>query len=111
QAEVDGGGCYTGQMDRYAYGESKADLMREVAQQRAIALHRSWAYSDSATDVPMLEAVGHPVAVNPDRALRRIAQLRGWEVVRFERTLAPKKAPVEAPVSEPMGAEAGRTSW
>jgi HAD superfamily hydrolase (TIGR01490 family) len=76
-------GRYTGQLLNYAFGPAKAAAIREVAQRDGIDLARSWAYSDSATDVPMLEAVGHPVAVNPDRPLRRMAHMRGWPVLRF----------------------------
>jgi HAD superfamily hydrolase (TIGR01490 family) len=76
-------GKYTGDLLRYLDGAQKATAIREVAERHGISLERSWAYTDSATDVPMLEAVGHPVAVNPDRALRRIAQMRGWPVLKF----------------------------
>ena len=48
-----------------------------------LALAACTAYSDSHTDVPFLEVVGHPVAVNPDRELRRIAADRGWPVLEF----------------------------
>jgi HAD superfamily hydrolase (TIGR01490 family) len=81
-------GRYTGIMERYAYGPTKALLMQQVADRDGLDLGRCWAYTDSATDLPMLEAVGHPVAVNPDRVLRRIAQVRGWELRRFERIVA-----------------------
>lgn len=77
-------GRYTGQLLRYAYGPEKATTIRQIAESEHLDLQESWAYSDSATDLPMLEVVGHPVAVNPDRALRRIAQMRGWPVLRFE---------------------------
>lgn len=77
------GGRYTGQMLSYAYGPQKAQTIRQIADRDGLDLNASWAYSDSATDLPMLEAVGHPVAVNPDRALRRIAQMRGWPVLSF----------------------------
>jgi HAD superfamily hydrolase (TIGR01490 family) len=93
-AQVGVDGCYTGDLERYAYGQEKAALIQRLAGQAGLDLAASFAYSDSATDLPMLEAVGHPVAVNPDRALRRIAQLRGWEILRFERLLEP--APVLA---------------
>lgn len=76
-------GRYTGQLLRYAFGPEKATAMREAAARDSLDLAESWAYSDSATDLPMLEAVGHPVAVNPDRALRRIARTRGWPVLNF----------------------------
>ena len=82
-AETDDHGRYTGQLAFYAYGEGKATAMRELAARAGLDLERSSAYSDSATDLPMLEAVGHPVAVNPDRALARMARQRGWEVRQF----------------------------
>jgi HAD superfamily hydrolase (TIGR01490 family) len=76
-------GRYTGDIDFYAYRENKATAIRELAAQRGYDLAASYAYSDSGTDVPMLEAVGHPYAVNPDRALRREAAARGWPVLDF----------------------------
>ncbi len=85
RARVDEDGRYTGELEFYAYGPNKATAMRAFAEERGIDLAASYAYSDSATDVPMLEAVGHPVAVNPDRELLRIARERGWEVQRFVR--------------------------
>ncbi len=80
-------GRYTGQLLRYAYGPQKAATIRQLAERDGLDLNASYAYSDSATDLPMLEIVGHPVAVNPDRALRRIAQMRGWPVLRFEQLM------------------------
>jgi HAD superfamily hydrolase (TIGR01490 family) len=78
-------GAYTGRLDGpFTYREGKAQAVRELAGQRGIDLERSWAYSDSESDLPMLRAVGHPVAVNPDSSLARIADEEGWEVVRFE---------------------------
>jgi HAD superfamily hydrolase (TIGR01490 family) len=82
-AEVDETGCYTGRMAFYAYGPGKATAMRELARRTGIDLSQSSAYSDSATDLPMLEAVGHPVAVNADRPLARVARERGWETRQF----------------------------
>lgn len=76
-------GCYTGEMEFWAYGEAKARRMRELACARGYRLEDCYAYSDSVTDLPMLEAVGHPRAVNPDRALRRIARERNWPVLDF----------------------------
>ena len=72
-------------MDVYAYGPYKADLIRDVAVRDGVDLDASFAYSDSYTDLPMLEAVGHPVAVNPDRTLLRVARERGWDVQDFVR--------------------------
>jgi HAD superfamily hydrolase (TIGR01490 family) len=76
-------GCYTGEMEFWAYGEAKARRMRELARARGYLLEHCYAYSDSVTDLPMLEAVGHPRAVNPDKALRRIARERNWPVLDF----------------------------
>jgi len=85
RAVVDLDGRYTGEMAFYAYGPFKAEAIREVADAEGIDLGASYAYSDSYTDVPMLEAVGHPVAVNPDRVLARLARQRGWEIRQFVR--------------------------
>jgi HAD superfamily hydrolase (TIGR01490 family) len=76
-------GRYTGEMECYAYGEEKAVQVRRLAAERGYSLPGSYAYSDSVTDLPLLEAVGHPRAVNPDRALRRVAAVRGWPVLSF----------------------------
>src|SRR4051794_22439907 len=78
-------GKYTGQLERYAYAEGKADAIGELADQRGLDLSASFAYSDSFTDMPMLEAVGNPVAVNPDRDLRREAEKREWQIRYFRR--------------------------
>jgi HAD superfamily hydrolase (TIGR01490 family) len=83
RGEVDDEGRYTGRMAFYAYGEEKAIAMRELAERTGIDLAASSAYSDSATDLPMLEAVGRPVAVNADRALAKVAKERGWEMRSF----------------------------
>ncbi len=78
-------GAYTGRLDGpFTYREGKAAAIRELAAERGIDLEESWAYSDSESDLPMLRAVGHPVVVNPDAALARVAREEGWEVVRFE---------------------------
>jgi HAD superfamily hydrolase (TIGR01490 family) len=76
-------GRYTGEMEFYAYGEEKARRIRQLAGERGYRLADCFAYSDSHTDIPMLEAVGHPHAVNPDRQLRRVAESRGWPVLAF----------------------------
>jgi len=77
------GGRYTGEIEFYAYAENKATAIRELATASGYDLAECYAYSDSVTDLPMLEAVGHPTAVNPDRALRREAGSRGWPVRDF----------------------------
>jgi len=76
-------GHYTGEIAFYAYGEHKAQAIRDLAEERGYDLAESYAYSDSVTDLPMLAEVGHPFAVNPDRALRKEAASRGWPVLDF----------------------------
>jgi HAD superfamily hydrolase (TIGR01490 family) len=80
---IDEAGRYTGEMEFYAYGPYKAEAIASLAAKRGIDLESSYAYSDSYTDVPMLEIVGHPVAVNPDRVLFKLAADRGWDVRQF----------------------------
>jgi HAD superfamily hydrolase (TIGR01490 family) len=77
-------GRYTGDLDFYAFGPHKAEAMRELAGRHGWDLADCFAYSDSHTDLPMLAAVGHPYAVNPDRALRREAVEREWPVLEFQ---------------------------
>jgi HAD superfamily hydrolase (TIGR01490 family) len=79
-------GRYNGTVDFYAYGQAKADHVRELAVQRGYQLSDCYAYSDSVTDLPLLEAVGHPHVVNPDRGLRKVARLRGWPELAFSQT-------------------------
>ena len=83
RAQTDPEGRYTGELEFYAYGQEKAKAIRRLASRSRIDLTGSYAYSDSHTDIPMLEVVGNPVAVNPDRELRAIAEERGWEVLGF----------------------------
>lgn len=99
-------GRYTGEIDFYCYGENKASAMRELADRMGWSMETSFAYSDSITDQPMLDAVGHGVAVNPDRALRRVAAEHGWETVVFDTTTGlssflprPKRAQVIAAIA------------
>jgi HAD superfamily hydrolase (TIGR01490 family) len=88
-------GRYTGDVAFYAFGEAKAMRIRELAADRGYVLADCYAYSDSITDLPMLEAVGHPTAVNPDRALRRVAARRGWPIRTF--TTPPRSRPTVQP--------------
>lgn len=120
RARIDDAGRYTGEVDYYSYGPYKAEAMRDLAAERGIDLDASFAYSDSATDVPMLEAVGHPVAVNPDKDLRRVARANGWEVRTFEhgvplgeRVPLPTRARAAAVVGGvlALGAVAGVVAW
>ena len=79
-------GYYTGRGGGpFNYREGKAQAIRDVAQREGIDLGASYAYSDSESDLPMLRLVGHPVAVNPDKELARVAREEGWEIMRFER--------------------------
>src|SRR5918999_2070374 len=79
-------GVYTGRPDGpFTYREGKAEAIREIAARKGIELSASYAYSDSESDLPMLRAVGHPVAVNPDRELQRVARAEGWQIMRFDK--------------------------
>jgi HAD superfamily hydrolase (TIGR01490 family) len=98
RARIDADGRYTGEVEFYAHGPTKATAIRALADEQGIDLDASYAYSDSATDLPMLSAVGHPVAVNPDRELRRAATANGWEVRTFEHPV-PLRARVALPAT------------
>jgi HAD superfamily hydrolase (TIGR01490 family) len=79
-------GVYTGEpTGLFIYRSDKARAVQQLASREGIDLAQSYAYSDSESDLPMLEVVGHPVAVNPDAELRRVARERGWEILRFDR--------------------------
>ena len=110
-------GRYTGEIEFYAYGENKAVAVRELAAAGGYDLADCYAYSDSITDLPMLEAVGHPTAVNPDRALRRTAADRGWPVREFTRPVpmrtrfAVPPAPVVTGAAVGVGAAVVGLTW
>jgi len=79
-------GVYTGREGGlFTYREGKAQAIRELAAAEGFDLAECYAYSDSESDLPMLRAVGHPVAVNPDSTLARVAREEGWEVLRIDR--------------------------
>jgi HAD superfamily hydrolase (TIGR01490 family) len=79
-------GIYTGRpAGPFTYREGKAEAIRQVAAERGIDLAESYAYSDSESDLPMMRAVGHPVAVNPDAALLRVSREEGWQIMRFDK--------------------------
>jgi HAD superfamily hydrolase (TIGR01490 family) len=82
-------GAYTGKALRALHAENKAECVRELADSHGFDLAECTAYSDSHTDLPFLEAVGKPVAVNPDRELRREAAERGWPVLEFSSSAYP----------------------
>lgn len=108
---------YTGEILFYAYGEGKAQAMRDLATERGYNLAKSYAYTDSITDLPMLDLVGHPNAVNPDDDLRRVATERGWPVQDFARPVAMKsrsdrrQAVAAASASAAIGAVALGITW
>ena len=77
-------GAFTGTVEFYCKGSAKADAITALVDERGYDLKHSYAYSDSATDAPMLELVGYLVAVNPDRALKKIARERSWEIRSFK---------------------------
>jgi HAD superfamily hydrolase (TIGR01490 family) len=76
-------GRYTGRAVRALHAQAKAECVQELSAREGLDLAACTAYSDSHTDLPFLEAVGHPVAVNPDRELRQFAAARGWPVLDF----------------------------
>ncbi len=84
--EVDADGKFTGRLDGpFVYGPGKVEAMEAFAAAHDIDLAQSYAYSDSLSDLPMLRAVGNPVAVNPDPPLAALAKEEGWQTLRFER--------------------------
>jgi HAD superfamily hydrolase (TIGR01490 family) len=103
-------GKYTGEVSFYAYGENKATAITELAAERGWDLGDCYAYSDSATDVPMLSAVGHPVAVNPDKALRKVAAERDWPVREFARPVRAQRRLPAPPGDTSAWAVAGLTA-
>lgn len=97
-------GKYTGEILFYAYGDAKADAMRALAEDKGYDLADCYAYSDSITDLPMLEAVGHPFATNPDKELRQIASERVWPVLDFRKPVAMKEKGQQARARAAAGA-------
>ena len=100
---MDDTGRYTGELAFYAYGEQKAEAIRGLAQRLGLNLEGSYAYSDSVTDVPMLAAVGNPVAVNPDKELRREAEERGWQTRDFRRPVRLRTQFAQRDARQPHG--------
>lgn len=107
-------GVYTGELaGPFCYGPGKVEAMNELAEWNGYDLAQSYAYSDSVSDLPMLEAVGHPVAVNPDASLERRARADGWPVVIFsQRTKSMLRRSLSGVVATGIGVAgfaAGRT--
>lgn len=101
-------GRYTGEVEFYAYGDNKAAAIKALAEAEGYDLDGCYAYSDSATDLPMLELVGHPCAVNPDRALRKEAAAREWPIEVFANpvSLRAKMASLSLPTKPVIAATA-----
>jgi hypothetical protein len=113
---IDEAGCYDGTLEFYAYGPHKATAVSQIAEARGYDLDRCYAYSDSVTDLPLLQAVGHPVAVNPDRELRAAARALDWEIRDFHSPVTLRQRlpePPSTPIMVGLGvaAAAGLAAW
>lgn len=84
KVKADAAGFFLPEMERYVMGEGKVHAIQELAETHDIDLANSYAYSDSTSDLPMLEMVGNPVAVNPEKELRKIAEEREWPILEFQ---------------------------
>ena len=102
RSAVDEEGRYTGRLTFYANGPGKAEAIRDLAQEWNLDLEGCFAYSDSYSDLPMLEIVGHPVAVNPDRVLRQAAAERSWSVLEFDDPVTLRSRVVALPRPNPL---------
>ncbi len=81
ELEVDVEGRFTGRIvEPLCYGLGKIERTAKIAEREGFTLEGATFYSDSITDLPLLEAVEAPVVINPDRRLRRVAQRRGWPI-------------------------------
>jgi HAD superfamily hydrolase (TIGR01490 family) len=88
RVKTDAAGFFLPELELYAMGDGKVEAINEVAVRDGINLEDSYAYSDSVTDLPMMEMVGNPVAVNPDKELRKVAEERDWPILEFERQVS-----------------------
>ncbi|MFD2417590.1 HAD family hydrolase [Amycolatopsis pigmentata] len=109
-------GRYSGQVDFYCYGAQKSVAAKQLAVDNGYDLSSCFAYTDSSTDIPLLETVGHPHAVNPDRALRRLSLERGWPVLTFTnpvslRSRIPAPSATALAVGVGLGAMAAGMTW
>ncbi|SFQ73753.1 HAD-superfamily subfamily IB hydrolase, TIGR01490 [Amycolatopsis arida] len=101
-------GRYSGEVEFYCYGEQKAVAAKRLALAHGYDLARCYAYTDSSTDLPLLEVVGHPHTVNPDRALRRTAVERGWPVLAFSNPVSLRsRLPTPSPAMVALGVGVG----
>ena len=88
RVKTDEAGFFLPELERYAMGQGKVDAINEIVEQQDIDLEGSYAYSDSITDLPMMEMVGNPVAVNPEKELRKVTEERGWPILEFQRPVS-----------------------
>ena len=104
RATVDEDGCFTGEITHFNQAQGKADACEALARACGWDLSECSAYSDSVSDAPLLRLVGHPYAVNPDRALREMAQREGWPTLTFTSTVRvlPREVPTPAKVAVPF---------
>ena len=104
KAAVDEDGCFTGEVTHFNQAQGKADACEALAHSRGWDLSECSAYSDSVSDAPLLRLVGHPYAVNPDRALREIAEHEGWPTLTFTSTVRvlPRRVPMPAKIAVPF---------
>ena len=104
QAAIDEDGCFTGEMTHFNQAQGKADACAQLAHARGWDLSQCSAYSDSVSDAPLLRLVGHPYAVNPDRALRDLAEREGWPTLTFMSTVRvlPRRVPTAAKIAVPF---------
>jgi HAD superfamily hydrolase (TIGR01490 family) len=102
--KTDAAGFFLPELEFYAMGPGKVEAMAALAEREDLELGSSFAYSDSATDLPMLEMVGHPVAVNPEKDLRRMAEERDWPIMEFQRPVS-----LQSPLRENVPLISGAT--
>jgi HAD superfamily hydrolase (TIGR01490 family) len=100
-------GKYTGKVAYYAYAEKKAEAVRAIAERDGYDLQKSFAYSDSSTDIPLLSIVGFPCAVNPDRSLRAHAESNNWPILHFTRPVPLKQRFAAIPPKPALAAAVG----
>lgn len=100
-------GRYVPELEQYVMGPGKVEAMQEAAERDGIDLEGSFAYTDSATDIPMLEIVGHPVPVNPEKELREEAESRGWPILEFQRPVSLRPTVPAPPPKVWLGVAAG----
>jgi HAD superfamily hydrolase (TIGR01490 family) len=88
-------GKFTGRViEPVCFEEGKIYWLQQLVEEQGIDLAKSWFYTDSITDMPLLELVGHPVVTNPDPFLYRVAARRAWPVRFFEPPPRPEREPI-----------------